>query len=134
MGNEVLAVDWKQSKVLWRYAHPKSSFQFYASPVVANGLVIIGGRDKRIHAINEQTGELVWEFQTRSRVDSSPVLAGGVIWVGSNDGSLYALDAKTGAEKWKFTLGGAVVAQAAISGDRLVIGSRDGVLFCLRKK
>ena len=84
-------------------------------------------------AIDEQTGKLVWEFVTKSRVDSSPVLAGEVIWVGSNDGNLYALSLKDGSELWKFTLGGDVVAQPAISDERLVIGSRDGVLYCLRK-
>ena len=133
MGYQVLAIDWKKEEILWSYRHPQTEFQFYSSPVVANGKVIIGGRDKRIHAIDEETGEMLWEFITRSRVDSSPVLAGNVIWVGSNDGNLYALNEADGKELWKFTLGGSVVAQAAISGDRLVIGSRDGVLYCLRR-
>ena len=93
-----------------------------------------GGRAARdVHAIDEQTGKLIWDFTTKSRVDSSPTLAGDVIWVGSNDGNLYALDLKSGKELWKFTLGGTIVAQPAISGNRLILGSRDGVVYCLKK-
>ena len=74
----------------------------------------------------------MWEFLTKSRVDSSPVLAGEVVYVGSNDGNLYALNLADGSLLWKFAAGGDIVASAAITGNRLLIGSRDGVLYCLR--
>jgi outer membrane protein assembly factor BamB len=128
----VLAVDWKKGAVLWRYHHPETDFAYYSSPVIVDGKVILGGRDKRVHAIDQETGKLVWEFETRGRVDSSPVAAAGVIWVGSHDGNLYALNLADGKELWKFTAGGDIVASPAISGNRLIIGSRDGVLYCLR--
>ena len=133
-GSEVLAIDWKQGEVVWRYHHPKTSYPFYSSPVISKGKAILGGRDKRIHAIDIEAGELVWEFATKGRVDSSPVIAGDVLYVGSNDGNLYALNVKDGKLLWKFTAGGHIVASPAIGGNRLVIGSRDGVLYCLRSK
>ncbi len=34
--------------------------------------VIVGGRDKAIHAIDAATGKAAWKFVTRARVDSSP--------------------------------------------------------------
>jgi outer membrane protein assembly factor BamB len=117
MGGQVLAIDWKKGVIVWSYRYSEANNQFLSSPAVADGKVILGGRDRRVHAISEQTGKPVWEFTTRSRVDSSPVIAGQTVWIGSSDGNLYALDLKTGQEQWKFTLGGPVVAQAAISGD-----------------
>ena len=54
-GNEVLAMDWKKGEILWRYHHPQTQFEFFASPVVRDGLVVIGGRDKKVHAIDQRT-------------------------------------------------------------------------------
>ena len=132
-GYQVLKIDWGAGKVAWRYDHPETDYEFFASPVVSEGLVVIGGRDKRVHAIDEQTGELRWDFETRSRVDSSPALAGDVIWVGSMDGHLYALRHEDGSLLWKFAIGGRVVASPAIAGGAVVIGSRSGEVYCLAR-
>jgi outer membrane protein assembly factor BamB len=48
--NEVLAVDLKAHKIVWRYKHPSRNFPFYSSPAVAMGRVFVGGRDKFVHA------------------------------------------------------------------------------------
>ena len=121
------------AQVVWRYDHPETDFEFFASPVVRDGLVVIGGRDKRVHAIDEETGQLRWDFETRSRVDSSPALAGGVVWVGSMDGNLYALGHADGKLLWRFAIGGRIVASPAIADGRLVIGSRSGEVYCLAR-
>ena len=72
--------------------------------------MIIGGRDKAVHAIDAATGKAAWKFVTRARVDSSPTLAGGRVFVGSSDGKLYVLDAQTGAKKWEYEVGDALTA------------------------
>ena len=74
--NEVLAVDLKAHRVVWRYKHPERHFPFYSSAAIAGGRVIVGGRDKMVHAIDLKTGKAAWTFTTRARVDSSPVVAG----------------------------------------------------------
>ena len=132
-GHEVLKIDWQEGQVVWRYDHPVTDFEFFSSPVVRDGLVVIGGRDKRVHAIDEKSGALKWEFETRSRVDSSPALAGDVIWVGSMDGNLYALNHADGSLLWKFAIGGRIVASPAIADGRIVIGSRSGEVYCLAR-
>ncbi|MCY4534696.1 MAG: PQQ-binding-like beta-propeller repeat protein, partial [Bryobacterales bacterium] len=132
-GYQVLKIDWHGKRIAWRYDHPDTDYEFFASPVVSGGLVVIGGRDKRVHAIDEATGELRWDFETRSRVDSSPVLAGDVIWVGSMDGHLYALGHQDGSLRWKFAIGGRIVASPAIADGRLVIGSRSGEGDCFKR-
>ena len=86
-----------------------------------------------MHAIDEKSGALKWEFETRSRVDSSPALAGDVIWVGSMDGHLYALNHADGSLLWKFAIGGRIVASPAIADGRIVIGSRSGEVYCLAR-
>jgi len=129
-----LAVDWKQAKVLWRYTNAERSEPFRSSAAVTPGAVIVGSRDKQVHALDPQTGRSLWAFTTKSRVDSSPVVVGGRVFVGSADGRVYALDVKTGREVWRFDAGGAVVGSPAVVAGRLVIGTDNGDLYCLGAK
>src|SRR5262249_44672540 len=58
--NEVLGVDLKAHRVLWRYTNPQRKFPFYSSAAVAGGKVVLGGRDKLVHALDAATGALLW--------------------------------------------------------------------------
>jgi len=127
---EVLALDLKARKIIWRYRDPDKTFPYYSSAALSNGRVVVGGRDKLVHAIDAATGKAAWTFATRARVDSSPAIAGGRVYVGSSDGRLYVLDLATGQKRWEFDAGAAFTASPAIGASRVVIGSQDGVLYC----
>ena len=129
--NEVLAVDLKTHKIVWRYRHPQRNFPFYSSAALSGGRVFVGGRDKLMHALNAVTGKEAWSFPTGARIDSSPAIASGRVYVGSNDGKLYVFDAASGKVVQQFEAGGPLSASPAIADGRLVIGSQDGKLFCL---
>ncbi|HUG44515.1 MAG TPA: PQQ-binding-like beta-propeller repeat protein [Acidobacteriota bacterium] len=128
--NEVLGVDLTSRSVAWRYAHPQRNFPFQSSAAVADGKVIVGGRDRMIHCLDAATGEARWTFMTRARVDSSPAVAGDRVYVGSNDGRLYVLDLQDGSKVWEFHAGAAISASPAIAQGRLVVGDLDGRLYC----
>jgi len=129
-GNEVLAVDLAKRTVVWRYEHPTRHFPFYASAAVTADRVIVGGRDKLVHALIRATGKPAWTFTARARVESSPLVAGNRVFVGSNDGVLYELDLASGKKVWEFVAGAPLSASPAAAAGALVIGSQDGVLFC----
>jgi len=130
--NEVLAVDLAAQKVEWRYQHPERKFPFYSSAALADGKIILGGRDKMVHALDARTGKVAWTFTTRARVESSPAISSGRVYIGSNDGKLYVLDLKTGTKLSEFEAGAPLSASPAIANGFLVIGSQDGVLYALR--
>lgn len=132
MANQFQAVDLSKKALAWTY-EPKRSQPFYASAAVTDKLVIVGGRDKLVHALERPTGKLAWTFATRGRVDSSPVVAGQRILVGSGDGNLYVLDMQ-GQELQRFELGRGIVAGPAVAHGCVVIGTTDGWLVCLGKK
>jgi outer membrane protein assembly factor BamB len=132
--NEVLGVDLAARKVLWRYKPTERQFPFYSSAAVDQDLVVLGGRDKLVHALQADTGKPRWTFATRGRVDSSPVIAGGRAYVGSADGRVYALDLVDGRAVADFDTGGPITASPALAGGRLVIGTQDGQVFCLGPK
>ena len=91
---------------------------------------VVGGRDKRVHAIDRVTGKQVWTFATKQKVDSSPVICGDKVVVGSEDARIYILALADGKELWSYELGGGVVASPAVCGGRIVIGTDEGKVYC----
>ena len=129
-GEQVLAIDWQAGRVLWRFEDPQHSFPFLSSAAVTDRLVVIGGRDKRLRALDPLTGRQQWVFVTKGRVDSSPVVVDERVFAGSADGCLYALELATGKELWRYETGGAISASPAVGERCLVIGTEDGVIYC----
>ena len=134
IGSLVLGIDWKKPQIAWQYTHPDVQFEYHSSAAATSELVIIGGRDKMVHALDRQTGEQRWTFVTKGRVDSSPVVVGGRLFVGSADGNLYGLDMESGKELWRFATGAPISASPAVAAGRLVIGNEDGKLCCFGER
>jgi outer membrane protein assembly factor BamB len=134
MSNEVLAIAWKKPDIVWKYTPAKRQQPFFASAAVTDKLVVVGSRDRRVHAIDRKSGQPVWTFPTDNRVDSSPVIVGSRVFAASLDGKLYVLDLAKGTELKKHDLGSAVLASPAVGGGCLVVGTEKGVLYCLGAK
>ena len=90
---------------------------------------MIGGRDKRVHALRADTGEIVWTYTTRGRIDASPIVQGDRIFVASTSGELLALS-RDGKPVWQFDAGSAIIASPSIAAGRLIVGTADGLLLC----
>jgi outer membrane protein assembly factor BamB len=133
MTNEFKAIDLRKKAVVWTY-EPKRAQPFYSSAAVTDKLVIVGNRDKLLHALKREHGDLAWTFPTKGRVDSCPVVDGNRVYVGSTDGSLYVVDLVKGTQVQKMDLGRGILASPAIAENCLVIGTTDGWLYCLGKK
>jgi eukaryotic-like serine/threonine-protein kinase len=130
--NEAVAFDVVGGKVAWVYED--RALPFFSSPAVNERLVLIGSRDKHLHAIDRKTGEAVWKFQTGGRVEGSPlVFADGVVF-GSTDGRLYGAGLAAGAELWQLELGESLVASPAFGGQQIIIGGEKGTVFAIRGK
>ena len=67
----------------------------YSYPVIANGVVYIGARDSRIHAIDVASKEKVWSYETQGYVDAAPAVSDGLLYVTSHDGYVYAFENQT---------------------------------------
>ena len=106
-----------------------------SSPAINDDVVLIGGRDKRLHCIDRAKGEERWLFPTRGEVDSSPVLCkdGGVIF-GSGDGRLYCVNVADGKERWAYEIGSPVPGSPAVAHGAIVVGAEDGNVYCLGAK
>ena len=128
-GNEFLAVDWKQEKVLWRM----ESKQAIRSPAVyREGVVIFGGMDKTVYALDAMTGEERWKYKTKGLIEGGAVLVGDRVYVPSMDSSLYVFDFRSGELIDSIGLTGKLSTAPAVASDRIVIATDEGVLTGLQ--
>jgi len=104
---EIVAFDLAKGERIW--SNQNEGVEFVASPAVDADLVIIGGRDKKVRALNRATGALVWEFLARKGIDSSPVIGPEVVYVGSDDGRIYGLSRLDGKELWSYDIGARIM-------------------------
>lgn len=130
--NEAVAFDVVGGKVAWTYED--RALPFFSSPAVNEKLVLIGSRDKHLHAIQRQTGEAVWKFPTGGRVEGSPIVFTDAVVFGSTDGRLYAASLDAGAELWRLDLGESLVASPAFGGGLIIIGGEKGTVFAIRSR
>jgi outer membrane protein assembly factor BamB len=134
MTNQVLGIDWKKPALAWKFEPEDRAQPFYSSCAVTDKFVIVGSRDRLVHALNRKTGNEEWNFPTGGNVDSSPVVVGNRVYFGSADGKLYVLDAAKGTLLQKIDLRGAILASPAVADGRLVIGTEKNVVYCLGAK
>lgn len=133
-GNQVLCTELDNSEILWRYEHPERRFPFYASAAVTADVVVIGGRDKMVHALEPQTGEPLWIYPAKSRVDSSPVIVGERVFFGTVGGELVALNLNSGEKVWEFVIGASIIASPSVAAGKLVIGADHGRIYCFGER
>jgi outer membrane protein assembly factor BamB len=129
-GNETVAFDVVGGTVAWTYQD--RALPFFSSPAVNEKLVLIGSRDKHLHAIDRKAGTVVWKFPTGGRVEGSPIVFSDGVVFGSSDGRLYAANLEAGTELWRLDLGEALVASPAFGGQQIVVSGEKGTVFAIR--
>lgn len=130
--NQTVAFDVAGGKVAWTYQDRQ--MPFFSSPGVNERLVLIGSRDKHLHAIDRKTGEGVWKFRTGGRIEGAPIVFADGVLFGSADGRLYAANLANGTELWQLDLGEPLVASPAFGGRHIVIGGEKGTVFAIRAR
>jgi outer membrane protein assembly factor BamB len=91
---------------LWHFpAEADRTLSFFAPPAVTNNdLVIVGGYDHAVYALDQETGSIsAWTSpfeEAKDRIIGAPVIVDDWILVPSADGRLYALDTETGQPVW----------------------------------
>lgn len=112
------------ARARWRLPHGP----FFSSPVVAAGVVYVGGTDGNVYAIDAASGHLRWRVDTGDGVSSQPAVARGIVCVGSVvnaiEGRFSALDAASGRELWRFDPGHKILGSSPTATDGRVYLAR----------
>jgi outer membrane protein assembly factor BamB len=92
--------DFKQlPTIAWKFSIDTS---FFASPIVEDGIVYVGGLDSTLYALDLKNGKKVWEFKTRGEIRSDVCPDGENLFLNGGDGYLYKLSRNKGNLIWKF--------------------------------
>lgn len=128
----------------WKYKITDSLDSLIDSAgVILDDKVVIPGGDGYIHAVNRETGELIWKFKAYHAKDSEQAsgelvnsLEGniatnnGLLYAGSDNGYMYCLD-KDGKEIWNFKTGMMIWSCPCFFDEKIAFGSLDGYLYLL---
>jgi outer membrane protein assembly factor BamB len=133
-GGVMFAVNWKEAKEAWRLEDKGAKQPYRSSPAVTKDAVVVGSRNRRLQALNPATGEEIWSFATKQRIDCSPVIVGERVFFGAADGRLYGVDLKTGKETWQYQASGGFTGSPAVADGKLVIASDRGIVYCFGAK
>lgn len=106
-------------------------------PGVGNGLVVAGGRNGEVVALDAETGAERWRAKVTSEVIAAPLVAGDRVVVRSNDGRTFGLDAADGTRKWVFDRGLPTLSvrgngAPVTDGNLVYLGYDDGNVVALR--
>lgn len=91
-----------------------------ASPVEADGTVLVSGVSSGVTAVDAETGSKRWTWQDGG-MWTSPAVAEDTVYATGFD--LSALDLKSGRERWRYDVRGDVFASPIVVGETVVVAS-----------
>ena len=120
-------------KVVWHWpADNDRAKHVFSSPLVTkDGLVVFGGQDGFVTALNSD-GTEAWRYKVGADVDGSAAAGiDGSIYIGADDGRMFALRTD-GSLKWSFVSQSDIRSSVAVATDGTIyLSSFDGNLYSL---
>ena len=120
----------------WTFAVPGARSQpapprLISPPVISDGRVYLTTEDGRAIALEQATGEVIWEYVSGLPGTASPAIGAGLMFFGVRPGNLYAVDRDSGELRWFADQGSTIVASPVVEQGRLFIGTADHKLHAL---
>lgn len=130
----LVALNTANGDVVWRF---DTELPLGHSPTVSGNLLYVGGFDKRVYALNADTGALVWKFEgAKAGFSTNPLVVEGKVMLGSRDGYFYALDQATGNLVWQYPASnaaplGPILYSAAYKNGKVFFAANDNYAYAL---
>ncbi len=111
-----------------------------AEAVLTETTVFQGTTDGYLYALDLETGEMDWKFQTGAPIHTQVVVDNGVVYLTANNGTCYALDEKTGTLLWHNAVEAPMdtvrkqFSTITVHKDTLIFGSTGNTIYSLNKK
>ena len=114
----------------WTFKEPTKNA--VAAPAIMGQTVYLASSDYHVYAIDINTQNARWIFETGNWVWATPLPIGDTVYVASMDHILYALDDETGQVKWTFEHATSALPTApAWDQDTLYLNALDGYVYAL---
>ncbi|MBN1580562.1 MAG: PQQ-binding-like beta-propeller repeat protein [Anaerolineae bacterium] len=114
----------------WTFKEPTKNA--VAAPAIMGQTVYLASSDHNVYAVDIDTREARWIFETGNWVWATPLPAGNTVYVASMDHILYALDDETGRVKWTFEHPSSALPTApTLAQDTLYLNALDGYVYAV---
>ena len=114
-----------------------------STPLLTDNEIIFGSTRNGLIALDSQTFDVKWKFNTNSAlvlsspysgkhsatIETSPILAGNTVYVGASDGMIYGVNKGNGQLVWKYETGAPIFSSVAISGNALIATDFGGNVY-----
>lgn len=114
----------RTGQVLW--TNESCPDEIFTTPAVGDDVLVFGGEDDGLYALERATGELRWRIDVGD-TPGSPVLVGERVLVNAR-GALHMLQVDTGEEVWRFAVSDAIASPSVIQGMVIVAGDDGSVV------
>ncbi|MGN6112273.1 MAG: outer membrane protein assembly factor BamB [Luteimonas sp.] len=98
------AWDLQTGKQVWYHEDKKDDdgnrLGLAGSPGAGDGLVVVGGLEGDVLALDAATGDVKWQAKVGTEVLAAPAIGQGLVLVRSIDGRVTAFDAASGERRW----------------------------------
>lgn len=109
------------------------------APVVNNGVVYYGSYDNNLYAIEQNSGQQIWSFDTKLNVTSTPSIENGVVYIIANEEDnhardrsyVYAINSNSGEKIWDFEFSEELGPSPVMSESILYVSTHDGGVFAI---
>ncbi len=116
---------------IWPPVEGLANDRIAAQPLIAGDVVYVGTSDNLLLALDLNSGEELWRFETEHSVWAQPTLVDDTLYVSSLDRHIYALDAATGEQKWTELLTGALSGKPIVENGLVILSNFDTKLHAL---
>ena len=97
-------------------------------PAFVGDRIYVADRKGRVFALLAETGDELWEVNTRARISAGVDAGEGLVVAGTSDGEVLALGIDDGAERWRARVPSEVLSVPRIEGGMVVVQTVDGTL------
>ncbi len=106
-----------------------------AGPVFHRGLgvVVVGGSDRALRALDAKDGHVRWRTPTRGAVVAQPTLVGVDVYAGTDDARVVNVDAASGRVRWEAAVDAEVTEPVVVEGDLVFVVTGADSVFALNK-
>ena len=127
-------INLKDQKILWQWKDETTNLPFIASPSVLKERILIGNDNKYLYCLDKLTGNLIWKFNTGSRVEASTVVSINKVLTANMRGDLFILDVNNGGKLWSYEIGTPISGTPAVLKDKFIVATNDGYIYCFGVK
>ena len=101
------------------------------APAVTDSRIFVADHKGRVQAINLETGDRLWDVETKTNISAGPGAGSGLVVVGTRNAEVLALSKSDGKELWRTSVSSEVLSVPKVSAGVVIVRTGDGRIRAL---